>query len=187
MALKINIEGIDKTKRGLKKRIKELKNAALDKDNINKIAEQTANDMRIRIRDGKGVKNRGDRQYSMGDKYPHSSNYTKFRQRISESLSRYTNPSRVNLSLSGQMLEAMFGKYKNKNTFMIGFKKRRRIFKYKGVRKKTVEMRTKLGNDDLAEINNKERPFLELTDKEVKKVKDMVVEFLKKELLKRRD
>jgi len=183
----IDIVGIDAVSKKIRKRIDKIDDIVLGKSSLTKLAKESANDIRIRTRLGFGLSKRGAAKRPLKRL---SEAYIEVRQgkrvffkrggrvvsftpkKIKKvKLSRFTKAKFSNLTFTGQMLSSLFSKYRSRGIFLLTFKDKR-----KG---------GKIGNKALADINEKNgRKFLELTNKEVLKLKNRLAVNYKK-LLRR--
>lgn len=76
-----------------------------------------------RTRAGKGVEKTGGKSKSLKSMRKHSPLYTAFRKKNKRKLSKFTAPARHNLTLSGDMLDALKVTHIKKGKVTIGFNK----------------------------------------------------------------
>lgn len=136
-------------------------------------AKEAADRVRTRTRTGSGVEGgkRGGGKYSFKAQAPLSAKYVKWRKKSSKLNKMKTTPTKNNLTLTGQLLDSIVGKA-NGSTMYIEMKDNRND----GVNNTDIiRYQSKLGRD-----------FFELTDKEVKGLKNSIKKDLIKSLRKTR-
>jgi len=130
---------------------------------LNPIAKDAADRVKKRTRLGYGVKNRGDKKDKL--KALTSTAYKKHRKKSADLNRQYTKPNKSNLTFTGQLLDAITGR----------------------ARGKKIEVYMKEDRDDgeknsdiVGYQSDQGRDFFELTDKEIKGLRNQ----LKKDLIK---
>ena len=118
-----------------------------------KYAEQAADQIKTRTRLGYGVDggDRGGKRYSLKT-VKRTEKYERYRQRSKKLNRTVTTPKRHNLSFTGQLLNALYGKAQGSKMYVY----------------LRPERDGKAQNDEIAKYQEKQgRYFFELTDKEV--------------------
>lgn len=136
-------------KEALSKAIKK----ATSKQSLKKYGNQVVDDIKRRTRLGFGVKEHGGKRYSLSSK-PLSAAYLKFRKKHKKLLHGETSPTKHNLTFTGQLLNAMKAEVKSR-TIEVNFHNRRP---------------PKPSNAEIAGYVSKDRPFLNMSDRELQRL-----------------
>lgn len=139
----------------------------IDKFDLDPIAKEAANTIKKRTRLGHGVKDgeRGGAKKRLKDQKPLTDDYKKFRKKSKKLNKKVTSANKENLTLTGQLLDSIRGKQKGKT-----------------IEIDVVNNRNdgKKNSDIISWQKDQGRDFFELTDKEVKRLRNQ----LKKDLIK---
>lgn len=133
-----------------------------NRKNMKELAQISAEMVRERTRKGKGVSRRGSFVHNLADL---EDSTIRRRERIK--LHPETGPSKSNLTETGQMLDALYGKSKKKGHGDIAIRSKRK--KKKGQKKEIT-------NDEVAFFVSGKRPFIDLSNKEVNKLSKITAE-----------
>lgn len=148
------INAFDKIANALKKTEQEVKSIKSMKD----ISEKAAEMVRTRVRErGMGVSKRGGSEVKLA---PLAASTIKQRKR--KRLHQKTSPSKSNLTETGKMLDALYGRSTRTGKGEISIKSRR--------------SGSSITNDEIAFFVSGKRPFIDLSNKEIKDLEKIVEE-----------
>lgn len=168
MAVSKNQKLID----NLQKKINEAFEKSVDKKALEDVAKKTADDIRTRTRLGYGVNNTGD----LKNKLKPLKNSTVKKRTIAlkrGELSPFTTPRRSNLTKTGQLLDALSGRAKNKGVEII--------------LKKEKRTDTNVTNSEIVFHQEAHgRPFIHLSKPEITKLNNRIKEILFLELKRKK-
>lgn len=167
-AKEINL-GIDK----LKPKLTKLALGSVTNDDIKTLCEFIVNIIKKRTRLGFGVKENGEKREKLkelkGRPKPYKSTiHSRELAKEKGLLSKETTPTRSNLTMTGQMLDAIT--YSVKKLSGIIFIK------------DSSRSGSDATNKEVAEYVSKDRPFLNLSDSEIRQVKAQAVKLIKSKL-----